>query len=88
MNTLRRLPHALLYIGRGAVTSVIGNLSLAALALEPGDSKAHIHNAMTAAAHAAPVTWATRWADTDAEEQASQLLYQNVSWLPEPVEAE
>lgn len=33
MNTLRRLPGALLYLGRGAVTSVIGNLSLAALAL-------------------------------------------------------
>ena len=33
MNTLRRLPGAILFLGRGAVTSVIGNLSLAALAL-------------------------------------------------------
>jgi YbbR domain-containing protein len=33
MNTLRRLPGALLYLGRGAVTSVAGNLGLAALAL-------------------------------------------------------
>lgn len=56
---------------------------LAALAREPGDSRAHVHNALTAAAHAAPVTWATRWADVDAEEQASQLLYQSVRWLPE-----
>jgi YbbR domain-containing protein len=33
VNILRRLPGAILYVGRGAVTSVIGNLSLAALAL-------------------------------------------------------
>lgn len=56
---------------------------LAALATEPGDTRAHVHNALTAAAHAAPVSWATRWADVDAEEQASQLLYQQVRWLPE-----
>jgi hypothetical protein len=56
---------------------------LQALAEEPGDSKLHVHNALTRAAHASPVTWATRWADDTAEEQASQLLYQNVRWLPE-----
>lgn len=50
---------------------------------EPGDSRAHVHNALTAAAHKAPVSWATRWSDTAAEEQASQLLYQKVLWLPE-----
>lgn len=33
MNILRRLPSAVLYVGRGAITSVVGNLSLAALAL-------------------------------------------------------
>jgi len=33
VNTLRRLPGALLYLGRGAVLSVAGNLSLAVLAL-------------------------------------------------------
>lgn len=56
---------------------------LAALAEEPGDSKLHVHNALTRAAHVTPVTWATRWADDAAEEQASQLLYQKVAWLPE-----
>lgn len=61
---------------------------LAALAEEPGDSKLHVHNAMTRAAHSTPVSWATRWADDAAEEQASKLLYQRVSWLPEvPEEA-
>ncbi len=57
---------------------------LQALVEEPGDSKAHVHNAMTRAAHASPVTWATRWADDTAEEQASALLYQKVRWLVEP----
>jgi YbbR domain-containing protein len=33
MNTLRRLPGAIFYLGRAAVASVAGNLSLAALAL-------------------------------------------------------
>jgi hypothetical protein len=56
---------------------------LTALADEPGDSRAHVHNAMTAAAHRSPTTWATRWADETAEEQASALLYQSVRWLPE-----
>lgn len=56
---------------------------LAALNEEPGDSKLHVHNAMTRAAHMAPVSWATRWADDTAEEQASQLLYAKVAWLPE-----
>lgn len=56
---------------------------LAALATEPGDSKLHVHNAMTLAAHAAPVSWQTRWADDAAEEQASALLYQKVLHLPE-----
>lgn len=58
--------------------------ALAALKDEPGDSKAHVHNALTAAAHKSPVSWASRWADEDAEEQASKLLYQTVSWLQEP----
>lgn len=56
---------------------------LAALAEEPGDSRAHVHNALTAAAHKSPTTWATRWADEECEEQASKLLYQSVRWLPE-----
>lgn len=56
---------------------------LQALADEPGDSRAHVHNALTAAAHRSPTTWATRWADEECEEQASQLLYQSVRWLPE-----
>jgi hypothetical protein len=56
---------------------------LSALADEPGDSRAHVHNAMTAAAHRSPTTWATRWADEECEEQASALLYQSVRWLPE-----
>lgn len=56
---------------------------LAALAEEPGDSKLHVHNALTRAAHSSPVSWQTRWADDAAEEQASQLLYQSVKWLPE-----
>jgi hypothetical protein len=56
---------------------------LAALADEPGDTRAHVHNAMTAAAHRSPTTWATRWADEEAEEQAAGLLYQSVRWLPE-----
>jgi hypothetical protein len=63
---------------QGTLDAVLG-----ALAEEPGDSKLHVHNALTRAAHASPVTWATRWADDAAEEQASQLLYQRVSWLPE-----
>lgn len=56
---------------------------LSALASEPGDTRAHVHNALTAAAHRSPGTWATRWADEECEEQASQLLYQQVRWLPE-----
>jgi hypothetical protein len=56
---------------------------LSALASEPGDTRAHVHNALTAAAHRSPGTWATRWADEECEEQASQLLYQSVRWLPE-----
>lgn len=56
---------------------------LSALADEPGDTRAHVHNALTAAAHRSPGTWATRWADEECEEQASHLLYQNVRWLPE-----
>lgn len=54
---------------------------LAALNEEPGDSRAHVHNALTRAAHAAPTSWASRWADEQAEEQASQLLYAHVLTL-------
>jgi hypothetical protein len=56
---------------------------LGALSDEPGDSRAHVHNALTAAAHRSPTSWATRWADEECEEQASKLLYQSVRWLPE-----
>lgn len=56
---------------------------IAALALEPGNTRAHVHNALTAAAHQSPTSWASRWADEEAEQQASQLLYQTVRWLPE-----
>jgi hypothetical protein len=59
------------------------NAVLAALDKEPGDSKVHVHNALTRAAHEATVSWSSRWADDDAEVQASELLYQTVSWLPE-----
>lgn len=46
---------------------------------EPGDSVAHVHNAITRAAHEAPTT--RSWADDDLEEQASELLYQKVHVL-------
>jgi len=59
---------------------------LEALAEEPGDSKVHVHNAMTRAAHMAPVTSRSVWADDDAEEMASALLYQTVNVL-NPLEA-
>lgn len=46
---------------------------------EPGDSVAHVHNAITRAAHQAPTE--RSWADDDVEEQASELLYQRVHVL-------
>lgn len=46
---------------------------------EPGDSVAHVHNALTYAAHHAPE--ARSWADDDVEEQASAQLYQTVHVL-------
>jgi hypothetical protein len=46
---------------------------------EPGDSVAHVHNAITRAAHQAPTE--RSWADDDVEEQASDLLYQRVHVL-------
>lgn len=56
---------------------------------EPGDSVAHVHNAITRAAHTAPTS--KTWADDDVEEQASELLYQKVHVLaeiPEDVRAD
>ncbi len=46
---------------------------------EPGDSAAHVHNALTRAAHQAPTE--RSWADDELEEQASNLLYQQVHVL-------
>lgn len=46
---------------------------------EPGDSVAHVHNAITRAAHQAPTE--RSWADDELEEQASELLYQRVHVL-------
>ncbi|TMQ18025.1 MAG: hypothetical protein E6J91_08885 [Deltaproteobacteria bacterium] len=46
---------------------------------EPGDSVAHIHNAITRAAHQAPTE--RSWADDDVEELASAALYQRVHVL-------
>lgn len=61
----------------------------AAWDVEPGDSVAHVHNAITRAAHQAPTE--RSWADDDVEEQASELLYQRVHVLrdiPEDERAE
>jgi hypothetical protein len=46
---------------------------------EPGDSVAHVHNAITLAAHTAPT--ARSWADDETEEMASSQLYQRVHVL-------
>lgn len=48
---------------------------------ESGDTVAHVHNAITRAAHQAPVDWRSRWADDDTEETASDALYQRVHVL-------
>ena len=48
---------------------------------EMGDSKAHVHNALTRAAHTATVGYSSRWCDDDAEVDASQLLYAKVLTL-------
>lgn len=49
---------------------------------EGGDgSVASVHNAITRAAHQTPVSWSSRWADDETEEQASNLLYQKVHVL-------
>jgi len=48
---------------------------------EPGDSVAHIHNAITRAAHEANTE--RSWADDEVEEQAAELLYQRVHVLAE-----
>jgi hypothetical protein len=44
--------------------------------LEPGDTVAAVHNAVTRAAHSAPVVTRARWCDDDTEEQAAELLHQ------------
>ena len=60
----------------------------AAWEVEPGDTSAHVHNALTRAAHEAPTSWRSRWADDEAEEGAADLLYQQVRVLAEvPEEA-
>jgi hypothetical protein len=48
---------------------------------EPGNSVAHIHNAITRAAHQAPTE--RSWADDEVEELASAVLYQRVPVLAE-----
>lgn len=56
---------------------------------EPGDSVAHVHNALTRAAHQTPT--ARSWADDEVEEQAAAQLYQTVHVLrdiPEDERAE
>lgn len=55
----------------------------AAMDAEPGDTVAHVHNALTRAAHEAPTSWKSRWADDDTEEKAADLLYQRVHVLAE-----
>lgn len=60
---------------------------LSALNEEPGDTRAHVHNALTRAAHMSPTSWVTRWSDEEAEEEASKLLYQHVYTLNELDEA-
>jgi hypothetical protein len=49
--------------------------------VEPGDSVASVHNAITRAAHQAPANRRSRWADDETESVASALLYQEVRSL-------
>lgn len=53
----------------------------AAWEAEPGHSVAHVHNAITRAAHQAPTE--RSWADDELEEMASSALYQRVHVLAE-----
>lgn len=53
----------------------------AAWEVEPGDSVAAVHNAITRAAHAAPVPSRARWCDDETEDQAADLLHQHVRVL-------
>jgi hypothetical protein len=52
---------------------------------EPGDSVAAVHNAITRAAHAAPVAPRSRWCDDEAEDQAGDLLAQHVAVRLAPI---
>lgn len=61
----------------------------AAYDAEPGSTVAHVHNAITRAAHTAPTE--RSWADDEVEEQAADRLYQRVHVLnaiPEDERAE
>jgi hypothetical protein len=58
----------------------------AAWETEPGNSVAHVHNALTRAAHQA--TEARSWADDETEDDASKLLYQRVHLLAEIPDAD
>lgn len=48
-----------------------------AFEVEPGDTVAAVHNAITRAAHTAPVAPRARWCDDEAEDQAGDLLAQH-----------
>jgi hypothetical protein len=54
--------------------------------LEPGDSVAHVHNAITRAAHQAQTRMS--WADDEVEELASTALYQRAHVLTAIPEAD
>lgn len=49
--------------------------------VEPGDSVASVHNAITRAAHQASTNRRSLWADDEAENAASEVLYQQVRSL-------
>jgi hypothetical protein len=76
---LRRIVfHGLLWIPRLRQEEVWSAVK-AAWDAEPGDSVAHVHNAITRAAHKTPAL--RGWADTVVEEQAAMLLYRRVHAL-------
>jgi hypothetical protein len=76
---LRRIVfHGLLWIP-GLRQEAVWSAVKAAWDAEPGDSVAHVHNAITRAAHKNPAL--RGWADTVVEEQAARLLYRRVRAL-------
>jgi hypothetical protein len=89
VEALRRIAyHGLVKIPGLRKEETFGALWNAFEAEPDGCSKAAIHNAITRAAHESPVSWRSRWADDETEEQASKLLYQTVKVLPRLPEAD